>query len=348
MGVFEKIAGDDYEQIVYCQDSKVGLKAIIAIHNSALGPATGGCRLWNYRNEEEALTDVLRLAKGMTYKASISDLALGGGKSIIIGDRKSPELLKRFGEFVQTFGGHYITAKDVGIDSADLKLVKSKTPHVLGIEGEANSSGDPSPVTAWGVYQGMRAAAQVALGNSSLKGLHVALQGLGAVNYSLAKYLHAEGAKLSGCDIDKSKAESAHKEFGLNIVRAEEIYDVSVDVFSPGALGAILNSQTIPRLRCKVVAGAANNQLATENDGELLMKRGIFYAPDYAINAGGLINVCHEREGYNKERAWKHVERIFDTIKMVLERSASENKTPSFVANRIAEERVRKAELARK
>lgn len=349
MGIFERIQADNYEQILFCHDDRVGLKAIIALHNTALGPATGGCRMWNYRSEDEAVTDVLRLSKGMTYKASISNLPLGGGKSIIIGDvsQKTPELLRRFGEFVETLRGHYITAKDVGIDSSDLKTIKSRTSHILGIAGETNSSGDPSPVTAWGVYNGMLACAEKAFGEKSLKGLHITLQGLGAVNYHLLKYLHQEGAEVSGCDINPENLERAKKEFNIRVVGPEEIYDVKADIFSPGALGAIINSQTIPRLKCRVVAGAANNQLATEMDGEELLKRGIVYAPDYAINAGGLINIYHEREGYNRDKAYGHVAKIYDTIKNVLARSEQEKLPTNVVANRIAEERVREAERAR-
>jgi leucine dehydrogenase len=349
MGIFERIQSDNYEQILFCHDSRVGLKAIIAIHNSALGPATGGCRMWNYRNEDEALTDVLRLSKGMTYKASISNLPLGGGKSIIIGDssQKTPEMLRRFGEFVETLKGHYITAKDVGIDSTDLKTIKSRTSHILGIAGEANSSGDPSPVTAWGVYNGMLACAEKAFGSKSLKGVKIALQGLGAVNYYLLKYLNQEGAKVTGCDINAQSVERAQKEFGIETVSPEAIYDADCDIFSPGALGAIVNGQTIGRLKCKVVAGAANNQLATEKDGEELLKKGILYAPDYTINAGGLINIYHEREGYNRDKAYAHVAQIYDTMKKILEVSASDRIPTNVVANRIAEERVREAERAK-
>jgi leucine dehydrogenase len=347
--VFERIKTDNYEQIVFCQDSKVGLKAIIALHSTALGPATGGCRMWNYRNEEEALTDVLRLSKGMTYKNSISNLPLGGGKSIIIGDvsQKTPELLRRFGDFVETLKGHYITAKDVGIDSSDLKVIKTRTSHILGIAGEANSSGDPSPVTAWGVYNGMLACAEKAFGEKSLKGLHVAVQGLGAVNYNLLKYLAQDGAKVTACDINADAVERAIREFGIQVASPEAIYDVACDIFSPGALGAVVNPQTIPRLKCKIVAGAANNQLATETDGEELLKRGVLYAPDYAINAGGVINISHEREGYNRDRAYAHVSKIYDTIKNILEISERDRLPTNVVANRIAENRVREAERAR-
>ncbi len=350
MAVFERIYDDNYEQIIFCHDKNTGLKAIIAMHSTALGPATGGCRMWNYRSEEEAVTDVLRLSKGMTYKASISNLPLGGGKSVIMGDasQKTPELLKRFGDFVETLQGNYITAKDVGINSADLKMIKSRTKHILGIAGEADSSGDPSPVTAWGVFNGMKACAEKTFGTKSLKGMRIALQGLGAVNYHLAQHLHQDGAKLIGCDIAPNAVARAKAEFGIEAVDPEAIYSVDCDIFSPGALGAVLNDRTIPQLKCKVIAGAANNQLATENHGEILLKRGIAYAPDYAINAGGLINIFHELEGYNRDKAWQRVAGIYDTIKLVLERGTAEKLPTNIVANQIAEERVRNAERVRR
>ncbi len=349
MGVFDRVQDDNYEQIIYCNDTKTGLKAIIAMHSTALGPATGGCRMWNYASEEEALTDVLRLSKGMTYKAAISNLAWGGGKSIIMGDvsQKTPELLRRFGDFVETFAGNYITAKDVGIDSNDLKIIKSRTKHILGIAGEANSSGDPSPATAWGVYNGMLACAEKSFGKKSLKGLHVAMQGLGAVNFNLLKYLAQEGATVTACDISKTAVERAKAEYGINVVNPDAIIDVACDIFSPGALGAVINDQSIPRLKCKVVAGAANNQLATERHGESLLKRGIVYAPDYAINAGGLINIYHEPEGYHRDKAFTRVAQIYETVKLILDRSDAEGRPTNVVANTIAEERVRAAERAK-
>jgi len=355
--VFEKIQSEEFEQIVYCNDPRVGLKAIISMHSTVLGPATGGCRMWNYASESEALNDVLRLSKGMTYKAAISGLQWGGGKAVIIGDAKTaktPELLKRYGEFVERLGGHYITAKDVGIGSDDLRIVKSKSRHVLGIEGEAGSSGDPSPATAWGVYHGMKAAAKHAYGASSLKGMRVALQGLGSVAYYLIEHLAAEGAEVIGCDIDQVVIDRATKKYGVEIVRPESIYDVPCDIFAPSALGASINKDTLPRLKTKVIAGAANNQLATTADGEEVMKRGIVYAPDYAINAGGLINIYHEgvghsdaKGGYNRQRAFDHVAKIEQTITQILERASAE-KLPSYlVADRMAEERVNKARANR-
>ena len=346
MAVFETIHQDNYEQIIYCNDTQVGLKAIIAMHNTDLGPATGGCRMWDYKSEEEALVDVLRLSKGMTYKASISKLSMGGGKSVIIGDssKKTPEMLARFGEFVESLGGRYVTAKDVGINASDLKTIKTKTQHVLGIEGEENSSGDPSPVTAWGVFNGMKACSKKVFGKRSLEGLTISLQGLGSVNYYLAKHLKEEGAKLIGCDINQEAIERARNELQMEIIAPEAIYDVKCDIFSPGALGAIINSNTIPKLTCKIVAGAANNQLATDADGQALLDRGIVYAPDYAINAGGLINIFHEREGYNSDRAWGHVAEIYDTILDILDRSEQEKKPTHVVADAIAAERVRNGE----
>ena len=345
MGVFEKIYEDNFEQIVFCHDSRVGLKAIISMHNTALGPATGGCRMWDYQNEAEALTDVLRLSRGMTYKAAISNLSMGGGKSVIIGsqEQKTPELFKRFGEFIENLAGRYVTAKDVGINSDDLRMVKQSTQYVLGIDGEKNSGGDPSSVTAWGVFHGMRASVEHAFGSTSFKGLTVALQGLGAVNYHLAKYLDKEGAILVGCDLTSEATERAHKDFNVRIVEPEKIFDAKCDVFSPGALGGSVNQKTIPRLQCKVIAGAANNQMGTSNDGSALFERGLIYAPDYTINAGGLINVFHEREGYDRGRALEHTEGIYNTIKDILTRSKAEKIPTHIIADRMAMERVRNA-----
>lgn len=352
--VFENIRQDDFEQIVYCNDNRTGLRAIIAMHSTVLGPAVGGCRMWKYGNEAEALNDVLRLSKGMTYKASISGLNWGGGKAVIIGDSKTdkkPEMLERFGEYVNRLGGHYVTAKDVGIGSDDLRVVKRKTEHVLGIDGEEGSSGDPSPATAFGVYHGMKASAQHAYGTSSLKGLKIALQGLGSVAYYLLGYLSEEGAQLVGCDIDQAVIDRASKKYPIEIVKPEAIYDVPCDIFAPCALGASINSQTLPRINAKVIAGAANNQLATAADGEEVLRRGMVYAPDYAINAGGLINIYYEgaaEGGYNKSRAFEHVARIGKTITEVLERAKAEKLPTHLIADRMAEERVKKARASKK
>lgn len=340
----------DFEQVVYCNDAKTGLRAIIAVHSTALGPAVGGCRMWDYKSDEEALTDALRLSEGMTYKAAISGLKWGGGKSVIIGDasKKTPELLKKFGEHVQRLNGTYITAKDVGIGSADLAMIKTKTANVLGIDGENGSSGDPSPATAWGVYHGIKSSAKHAFGTESLKGLHFSIQGLGAVAMGLVAHLRGEGAFVTACDIDSTKTEKAKKEFGIDIVSVDSIYDVKADVFSPCALGATVNLKTLPRLNVKVIAGAANNQFEHMEIGYEVEKRGIIYAPDYAINAGGLMNIYHEsmmEGGYQKQRAFNHIAEIGKTIDLILTRSKAEKLPPHLVANRIAEERVASASL---
>jgi leucine dehydrogenase len=353
--VFEKIQqtdSDGFEQVVYCNDARVGLKAIISLHSTALGPAVGGCRMWAYETEADALNDVLRLSKGMTYKAAISGLNWGGGKAVIIAEKggdkgaKTPAMLARFGELVDRLGGAYVTAKDVGIGAEDLRRIKTRTRHVLGIDGEPGSSGDPSPATAWGVYHGMRACAKRAFGANNLKGLKIALQGLGSVSYYLLEHLAADGAVVVGTDIDPAVIERAVSKYGIEIVRPDAIYDVDCDIFSPSALGASINATTLPRIRAKVIAGAANNQLSTAEMGEELVKRGMTYAPDYAINAGGLMNIYHEAEaqgGYSRTRAFDHVAQIGQTIEMILNRAEAEGLPTSVVADRIAEERVRAA-----
>ncbi len=343
--VFEKIQNEDFEQIVYCNDPRVGLKAIISLHSTVLGPAVGGCRMWAYANEQEGLMDVLRLSKGMTYKAAISGLNWGGGKAVIIGSPKTdktPALLRRLGEFVDRLGGNYVTAKDVGIGADDLKAMKSKTRHVLGIEGETGSSGDPSPATAWGVYHGMRSSAKHAFGVNQLNGLTVALQGLGSVSYYLLEHLVADGARVIATDIDQVAIDRAVKRYQIEIVKPEAIYDVPCDIFAPCALGGAINPSTLPRLKAKVIAGAANNQLATPQMGEEVVKAGMVYAPDYAINAGGLINIYHEAmdEGYSRTRAMDHVAQIGQTITQILNRATIEKLPTSIVADRMAEERV--------
>lgn len=347
--VFEKIQTDQFEQVVFCSDSSVGLKGIIAIHSRVLGPATGGCRMWKYGSETEALTDVLRLSKGMTYKASLAGLNWGGAKAVLIGDPKkdkNPAMLKRYGEFVDRLGGHYITAKDVGISSEDLRIIKSKTSHVLGIEGDQGSSGDPSPSTALGVFHGIRSCAQFAFNSKSLKGMKVAVQGLGTVADSLVGHLLAEGAQVVGCDIDPAAVSRAANKHRIEIVSPEVIYDVDCDIFAPSALGASINRETIPRLKAKIIAGAANNQLATTEDGLELQRRGIVYAPDYAINAGGLINIYYEdtiRGEYHRQDAMDHVCRVGNTIQTILERAKSEGLPSGVIADRMAMERIHEA-----
>ena len=347
--IFEHIQSEGFEQIVFCNDSSVGLKAIIALHSTVLGAATGGCRMWDYSQEADALNDVLRLSKGMTYKASVAGLDWGGGKAVIIGNaktKKTPAMMERFGEFVERLGGNYITAKDVGISADDLRTIKKKTRHVLGIDGEPNSSGDPSPATAWGVYHGMLACAKFAYKTSSLKGLKVAIQGLGSVSYALLEHLTAEGAEVIGCDIDATVIDRALKKYNIEIVKPESIYDVNCDIFAPSALGATINRETLKRIKAKVIAGAANNQLATPEDGYEVLRREMVYAPDYVINGGGLINIYYEdpiRGGYSRAKAFEHVARIQNTVWNILERAHAENVPTHIIADRMAEERIEAA-----
>ncbi|MBE3553725.1 MAG: Glu/Leu/Phe/Val dehydrogenase [Thermicanus sp.] len=350
MEIFRAMGEYEYEQVVFCHDENSGLKAIIAIHDTTLGPALGGCRMWNYATEEEAIVDALRLARGMTYKNAAAGLNLGGGKSVIIGDPKkdkSEELFRAFGRCVQSLNGRYITAEDVGTTVADMDIIHEETDYVTGISPAFGSSGNPSPVTAYGVYKGMKAAALKAFGTDSLHGLTIAVQGVGNVSYSLMKHLHEEGAKLIVTDIYEENVSRAVRDFGAKAVGVDEIYQVDADIFSPNALGGIVNDETIPLLKAKVIAGAANNQLREERHGDLLMEKGIIYAPDFVINAGGVINVADELNGYNRERAMKKVELIYDNILKVFE-IADRDGIPHYkAANRMAEERIAKVSKSR-
>lgn len=343
MEVFTGMKKHGYEQVVFCQNADAGLKAIIAIHDTTLGPALGGLRMWPYPTEDDAIFDVLRLARGMTYKAAAAGLNLGGGKSVIIGDSrrdKSEALFRAFGRFVQALGGRYITAEDVGTSVEDMDWVHMETDYVTGVSTAYGSSGDPSPATAFGVWQGMKAVAKEALGADNLSGLTVALQGVGHVGYYLARHLKDEGAKLVVCDINAEAAARVKTEYGAEVVDTDAIYDVDCDIFAPCALGAIVNPKTLPRLRCKVIAGAANNQLLSESDGDALTERGILYAPDFVINAGGLICVADELEGYNRDRAYKKVAGIYGNIQRVID-IAKRDRIPTYrAAERLAEERI--------
>lgn len=342
--LFEQLQSYEHEQIVICSEPSVGLKAIIAIHNTTLGPALGGTRMWPYQNEQEAIRDVLRLSRGMTYKAAISGLNLGGGKAVIIGDPrkdKNEQLFRAFGRFVDSLGGRYVTAEDVGIDVQDMEWVSMETKYVTGTPKSTGGSGDPSPVTAYGVYMGMKACAKKAYGNDSLKGKKIAIQGAGHVSSHLAKFLAKEGAKLFVCDIYNDKVTALAKATGAEVVDPESIYTQDVDIFSPCALGGVINDETIDHLKCDIVAGAANNVLEDEeNHGQMLIDSGILYAPDYVINAGGLINVSGELEGYNEERAHDKASRIYDVILDILD-YAEQNDMPTFKASNIlAEKRI--------
>ncbi len=340
----------DYEQLVFCQDQASGLKAIIAIHDTTLGPALGGTRMWTYENEEAAIIDALRLAKGMTYKNAAAGLNLGGGKTVIIGDPrkdKNEEMFRAFGRFIQGLNGRYITAEDVGTTVEDMDLIHEETDFVTGISPAFGSSGNPSPVTAYGVYRGMKAAAKEAFGSDSLEGKVVAVQGVGNVAYTLCKYLHEEGAQLIVTDIHKDAVQRAVENFGAKAVDPNEIYSVECDIFAPCALGAIINDETIPQLKTKVIAGAANNQLKETRHGDMIHEMGIVYAPDYVINAGGVINVADELYGYNHERAMKKVEQIYNNIEKVFEISKRDNIPTYMAADRMAEERIEKLKKSR-
>jgi leucine dehydrogenase len=341
-GLIEKHG--EHEQVVFCYDKSVGLKAIIAIHNTTLGPALGGTRMWNYKNEEEALIDVLRLSKGMTYKAAASGLNLGGGKAVIIGDsktQKTESLFRAFGQFVNSLNGRYITAEDVGTSVTDMEHIFMETPWVTGIPKDFGGSGDPSPYTAHGVLMGIKASIKFHMGADSLEGIRVAVQGLGNVGYNLVKYLVEEGSLVTVSDIDSEKIKNIQKQYpSIKAVGPDEILFTECDVLAPCALGAIINDQTIQKIKCKVVAGGANNQLAEPKHGEQLKELGILYAPDYVINAGGLMNVFVELEGYSHERAFEKTKRVFDNCWKVFEIAKKENIPTHLAADRLAEMRI--------
>ncbi|RMG17774.1 MAG: Glu/Leu/Phe/Val dehydrogenase [Planctomycetota bacterium] len=344
MGVFEAMKAEGgHEQVIFCEDSVAGLKAIIAIHDTTLGPALGGCRMWPYETEEEALIDVLRLSRGMTYKAAAAGLNLGGGKAVIIGDpktQKSEALFRVFGRFVESLNGRYITAEDVNTSVHDMEYIFMETKYVTGVAPAHGGSGDPSPVTAYGVFQGMRAAATAQFGNDDFSGKRVAVQGLGNVGSNLCRHLKEAGASLVVTDIDPERCARARDEFGAEVVDTDEIYDADCDIFSPNALGAVINDETIPRLRCKVVCGGANNQLAEDRHGQVLHERGVLYAPDFVVNAGGLINVYVEMEGYVRERALRMAAGIYANTMNVIEISRERGINTAEAADRFAERRI--------
>lgn len=332
-----------HEQVVFCSDPDVGLRAIIAIHDTTLGPALGGTRMWNYASDAEAITDVLRLSRGMTYKAAVAGLNLGGGKAVIIGDphtQKSEMLFRSYGRFVETLRGRYITAEDVGTTVRDMEWIRMETRYVTGVAGE-QGSGDPSPYTALGVFVGIKAAAQIVFGSDSLAGKRIAVQGAGNVARNLVSRLVEDGARVTVTDIFEEKAREICREYGAEYVPPEAIYAVECDIFSPNALGAVLNDTTIPQLRCSVVAGGANNQLADEErHARMLAERGILYAPDYVINAGGLINVTSEIEHWSREQVTRKVESIYDTLLRIFRTAEREGILTIEASNRIAEERI--------
>jgi leucine dehydrogenase len=341
MQLFDTIAGMGHEQVVLCHDPAAGYRGIIAIHSTVLGPALGGTRFWNYASDEEAIVDALRLARGMTYKNAVAGLNLGGGKSVIIGDNKTTDrelIFRAHGRFVDSLGGRYITAEDVGTSTADMDFVHMETKSVSGLAGR---SGDPSPVTAHGVFRAIQASAKERWGKDDIAGKTVAVQGCGHVGYYLAKELHEAGAKLVVTDIDADRVKRVTKDFSAKAVKTDEIYGVKAEIFAPCALGAIVNDKTIPQFKFEIVAGAANNVLLEEKHGDALEKKGILYAPDYVANAGGVINVYGELAGWTSARALRKADEIYDTVLKVFS-IAKADKIPTYeAADRLAEQRIR-------
>ncbi len=346
--VFGQLSFNDHEQVVFCQDKDTGLKAIIGVHNTILGPALGGTRMYDYNTEWDALNDVLRLSRGMTYKSAITGLDLGGGKAVIIGDPKkikTPELMKRFGKFVHTLGGKYYTAEDVGMETSDMDTVREVTPYVTGISESKGGAGNPSPVTAYGVYMGMKASAKFSYGSDELKGKKILVQGIGHVGEELVRLTAEEGAEVIISDINQERLEEVSSKYGAHIYKGDDIYSETADIYAPCALGATINDDTINKLKVKVIAGAANNQLANESThGVLLQEKGIVYAPDFLINAGGIINVFAEIAGYDRNEIKTKTENIYNTTLDILNKAKATNITTNAAALSIAEERI----LARK
>ncbi len=342
--VFGQLSFDDHEQVVFCNDKDTGLKAIIGIHNTVLGPALGGTRMWNYENEWDALNDVLRLSRGMTFKSAITGLNLGGGKAVILGDaktQKTPELMRRFGEFVHSLSGKYITAEDVGMETSDMDLVREVTPFVTGISEDRGGAGNPSPITAYGVFMGMKAAAFYKFGSDHLEGKKVLVQGIGHVGEALVEHLTHEGAEIYISDINEERLDFVSSRYGAKIFEGADVYNADVDIYAPCALGATVNDEALERLKAKVIAGAANNQLADElKHGTALRNKGIVYAPDFLINAGGIINVYAELEGYDKKEICRKTENIYNTTLEILKKADSADITTHAAALQIAKQRI--------
>jgi leucine dehydrogenase len=347
MGVFSAVDFDHHETVAYFDDKRSGLKAIIAVHSTALGAGCGGCRMYPYPSEDAALTDVLRLSRGMSYKSAIADLALGGGKAVIIGDPKKDKtdaLLTAFAEAVNALGGRYITAMDVGMTPADLPVVARATPHVAGYDQAGKTGGDSGPATALGVYLGIKAAVKHRLKTDSVSGLTIAIQGIGKVGMKLAEKLHADGARLIVADVNKDAVAKAVSSFGAQTAGVDEIVTAECDVLSPNALGAILNDGTVPRVKAKVVAGAANNQLARDEHGRALKDRGILYAPDYVINGGGIICVAGQIFGWSNDEIERRVRNIPGTLAAIFARADSDGESTNVIADRMAEARMAKGQ----
>ena len=345
--VIEMMTDMNHEQLVFCNDKETGLKAIIAIHDTTLGPALGGTRMWNYDCDNDAIIDVLRLSRGMTFKAAITGLSLGGGKAVIIGDsstQKTEALMRKFGKYVNSLGGKYITAEDVGMSAADMVHVKKETDFVTGIPIEMGGGGDPSPITAFGVYMGIKASAKYKWGSDDLNAKKILVQGVGNVGESLVKFLADEGAYVLINDINKANLKRVSELYNCQTIGGNLIYDLDVDIYSPCELGATINDITVEQFKCEIIAGAANNQLLNEDKhANKLKENNILYAPDFLINAGGLINVYSEINGYDKEKAIAETRKIYNTTLEIFSKSEEENITTHQAALKLAVERVEEA-----
>ena len=342
--IFNQLETCGHQKVVYCSDPDTGLRAIIAIHDTTLGPAIGGTRMWSYKSEQEALQDVLRLSKNMTYKASIAGLNLGGGMAVIIGDSrkdKTEALLRKFGRFIKNLNGEFITAEDVGTNPRDMEYIRMETEHVTGVPETMGGSGDPGPVAAMGVYMGMKAAIKELYGNDSIAGRSVIVQGIGHVGEQLVKLLREENAKVYVSDINDDRKRQVSKKYGAEAISNNSIFDIGADIYAPCAMGATINTQTINKLQCAIIAGSANNQLQDEAlHGQMLLDKGILFAPDYVISAGGIINCYSELMGYSKKRTLQLTENIYDATRNVLKLSKAENISTIDAANKIAEKRI--------
>jgi leucine dehydrogenase len=349
VNIFDRIEAEDYEQVVFCHDRPTGLRAVVAIHSTVLGPALGGTRFYPYPSEDAAVTDLLRLAEGMTYKAAVAGLDQGGGKAVIIGDpatQKTEALIRTYGRFVDSLGGRYITAEDVGTTQADMDLIRRETRYVTGVSEALGGSGDPSAATAYGLFWAMKAVLFLSSQTKSLAGQHVVVAGVGKVGTNLVRHLVEERARVTVADVNGAAVERVQREFGVQAVPADEAHLQACDIYSPCGLGAILNARTIPELRCWGVVGAANNQLTDPACAELLAERGVLYAPDFVVNGGGIINIAEERGpgGYNRERAYANVQRVYDTTLAVFDLAKQEGLTTAAAAEQLARRRM--AELA--
>jgi leucine dehydrogenase len=342
--VLSALAAHNHEQVLFCQDAATGLKSIIAIHDTTLGPAVGGTRMWPYASEAEALNDALRLSRGMTYKNALAGLNIGGGKAVIIGDArkdKTEAMIRRYGRFVNSLGGKYITAEDVGVGTRDMEWVHLETEHVVGLPDYMGGGGDPSPVTAYGVYMAMKASQKKVSGSDSLNGKKIAVQGIGHVGEYLVSHLVKEGAEVTVTDIYEDRVNHIVKNYGVKSVASDKIYEVPMDIYSPCALGATVNPETLPKLTCSIICGAANNQLQNEaRDGEAVMKAGILYAPDFMANAGGIINCYWEIVGYNRDASMAQAEQIYQTAERIFALSSQQNIPTYLAANHLAEQRI--------